>query len=83
MRIEYRWEAIQETNDEMDEAKLSGTKYIPNVLPNGDTKRRCRQEADNCCLSLPGNGRIPRGRRQRSYLNYTLNLKQHIPFPIP
>ena len=39
MRIEYRWDAIQEANDEMEEAKLSGTKYIPNVLPNGDTKK--------------------------------------------
>ena len=39
MRIAYRWDAIQEANDEMEEAKLSGTKYIPNVLPNGDTKK--------------------------------------------
>jgi transposase len=39
MRIEYRWDAIQEANDEMEEAKLSGTNYIPNVLPNGDTKK--------------------------------------------
>ncbi len=39
MRIAYRWDAIQEANDEMEDAKLSGTKYIPNVLPNGDTKK--------------------------------------------
>ena len=39
MRIDYRWDAIQEANDEMEEAKLSGTKYIPKVLPNGDTKK--------------------------------------------
>lgn len=39
MRIKYRWDAIQEANDEMEEAKLSGKKYIPGVLPNGDTKK--------------------------------------------
>lgn len=39
MRIKYRWDAIQQANDEMEEAKLSGKKYIPEVLPNGDTKK--------------------------------------------
>ena len=39
MRIRYRCDAIQEANDEMEEAKLSGTKYIPQVLPNGDTRK--------------------------------------------
>ena len=39
MRIDYRWDAIQEANDEMEEAKFSGKKYIPTVLPNGDTKK--------------------------------------------
>ena len=39
MRIDYRWDAIQEANDEKEEAKLSGKKYIPTVLPNGDTKK--------------------------------------------
>ncbi len=39
MRIDYRWDAIQEANDEMEEAKRSGKKYIPTGLPNGDTKK--------------------------------------------
>ncbi len=39
MRIDYRRDAIQEANDEMEGAKLSGKKYIPTVLPNGDTKK--------------------------------------------
>ncbi len=39
MRIKYRWDAIQQANDEMEEARLSGTKYAPQVLANGDTRK--------------------------------------------
>lgn len=39
MRIAYRWDAIQESNDEMEEAKLLGNKYKPNTFENGDTKK--------------------------------------------
>lgn len=39
MRIKYRWDAIQQANDEMEEARLSGTKYVPQVLANGDTRK--------------------------------------------
>ena len=39
MRVKYRWDAIQETNDEMEEAKLTGKKYRPYTFENGDTKK--------------------------------------------
>jgi len=39
MRIRYRWDAIQEANDEMEAAKLSGQKYEPLRYANGDTKK--------------------------------------------
>lgn len=39
IRIKYRWEAIQEANDEMENSKLSGTKYEPFRYNNGDTKK--------------------------------------------
>lgn len=39
MRIKYRWDAIQQANDEMEEAKLAGNKYTPDVLANGDTRK--------------------------------------------
>ena len=29
LRIKHRWDAIQQSNDEMEEAKLSGTPYTP------------------------------------------------------
>jgi transposase len=40
MRIEHRWEAINEETDAMEEAKLSNQKYVPQVLENGDTKKQ-------------------------------------------
>lgn len=39
MRIAYRWDAIQEANDEMEDAKLTGNKYYPKVFANGETKK--------------------------------------------
>lgn len=39
MRVKYRWEAIQEANDRMEEAKLTGRKYSPCTFENGDTKK--------------------------------------------
>jgi transposase len=39
MRVKYRWDAIQEANDEMEEAKLTGQKYRPYTFENGDTRK--------------------------------------------
>jgi transposase len=40
MRIEHRWDAINEETDAMEEAKLSNKKYVPQTLENGDTKKQ-------------------------------------------
>ena len=40
MRIEHRWDAINEETDQMEEAKLTETKYIPLVYENGDTRKQ-------------------------------------------
>ena len=40
MRIEHRWDAINEETDQMEEAKLTQTKYIPSVYENGDTPKQ-------------------------------------------
>ena len=39
MRIKLRWDAIQEANDEMENAKLMGEPYVPVRYENGDTKK--------------------------------------------
>jgi transposase len=40
MRIAHRWDAINEETDAMEEAKLSGKKYVPQILENGDSKKQ-------------------------------------------
>lgn len=39
LRIKHRWDAIQQANDEMEEAKLGGKDYTPYRYPNGDTRK--------------------------------------------
>lgn len=39
MRIRHRWEAIQEANDEAENARLDGLKYEPFRFANGDTRK--------------------------------------------
>ena len=40
MRIEHRWDAINEETEAMEQANVSGTKYLPQILENGDTKKQ-------------------------------------------
>ena len=39
LRIKHRWDAIQQANDEMEEAKSKGVDYAPFRYPNGDTRK--------------------------------------------
>lgn len=39
LRIKHRWDAIQQANDEMEDAKLQGIDYLPFRYPNGDTRK--------------------------------------------
>lgn len=39
LRIKHRWEAIQQANDEMEEAKLNDEPYQPFCYSNGDTRK--------------------------------------------
>lgn len=39
LRIKHRWDAIQQANDEMEEARLNGVDYEPFRYTNGDTRK--------------------------------------------
>lgn len=39
LRIRHRWDAIQQANDEMEDAKLCGRDYVPYRYANGDTRK--------------------------------------------
>jgi len=40
LRIQYRWEAIEQENKEIELARETGHKYVPDILPNGDTMKQ-------------------------------------------
>ena len=40
IRINHRWDAINEETEGIQQAKLSNTDYIPQLLPNGDTLKQ-------------------------------------------
>lgn len=37
IRIKHRWEALDQENDAIEQAKTAQTEYRPEILPNGDT----------------------------------------------
>lgn len=39
LRVKHRWDAIQQANNEMEEAKRKGVDYAPFRYPNGDTRK--------------------------------------------
>ena len=39
LRIKHRWDAIQQANEEMEEAKQKNEDYVPYRYANGDTRR--------------------------------------------
>ncbi len=38
IRVAHRWDALQHSNEEMEECKQEGKKYTPYRFPNGDTR---------------------------------------------
>jgi transposase len=40
IRISHRWDAINEETNAIENAKLNDTKYYPEILSNGDTKKQ-------------------------------------------
>jgi transposase len=40
LRVEYRWQAIEQENKEMDLAKEQHLKHVPDILENGDTVKQ-------------------------------------------
>lgn len=38
IRVAHRWDALQQSNEEMEECRHSGKPYVPFRFPNGDTR---------------------------------------------
>lgn len=45
IRIKHRWEALDQENDAIEQAKITKTEYKPEKLSNGDTINRTADAA--------------------------------------
>ena len=82
IRIKLRWDAIQEANDEMEEAKYKGVTYIPHRYENGDSKKELLAKADICYSSRQINEPHPRNSEQRFFSQNIPNWKKRMDYLI-
>ena len=84
LRVRHRWDAIQQANDEMEEAKQKGKEYIPYRFPNGDTRKELLIRS-RCIFmrSPPTNGPAGKNRGLRYCLRNTRTSRRHTDCAIP
>ncbi len=56
IRVQYRWEAIEQENNEIELAKQTHQTYKPHILENGDTFKQLLARSRYLYLSLKTNG---------------------------
>ena len=65
--MKHRWDAIQQANDEMEEAKLAGVTYEPFRYANGDTRKELLIRS-RYCSSLQTSGQKGKSKGQAFFL---------------
>lgn len=83
LRIKHRWDAIQQANEEMEEAKQKNEDYVPYRYANGDTRRELLIRSRYLLSNQPINGQRGRNKGRQYYSKNTLTLKSiwFVPFP--
>lgn len=75
LRIKHRWDAIQQANEEMEEAKQKNEDYVPYRYSNGDTRRELLIRSRYLLSSQPINGQKDRNKGQQYFSKNILTLK--------
>ena len=83
LRIKHRWDAIQESNDEMEEARLSGTPYTPFVIRMVTPARNCSYVPVICSLNLQTIGQNGKKGEHLYCLMNTQISSRHMDYAIP
>ena len=83
LRVKHRWDAIQLSNDEMEEAKQKGKEYVPYRFPNGDTRKELLIRSRYLLFKSPTNGPTGRSRGPRYCLRNTRTSRRHTDCAIP
>ena len=84
LRIKHRWDAIQQANEEMEEAKQKKTRIMSHtdmlmVIPVGS----CLYARGIYFSNQPINGQRGRNKGRQYYSKNTLTLKKHMVCAIP
>lgn len=75
IRVAHRWDALQQSNEEMEECKLSGKTMCHFVSPTETHAPNCLSEVVICCLNQQTNGQKDKKKGPESYLTNTRILK--------
>ena len=80
LRIKHRWNAIQQANDEMEEAKLNNEEYVPYRYPQRRYPQGIAHTFTLSASSLPTSGQRSRNKEQRYSLKNTPTSRKHMAF---
>ena len=64
LRVDHRWNAIDQENNEMKLAKEVGRRYIPHTFSNGDTRRQLLARSRH--IVLKNNSKWTTSQKQRA-----------------
>jgi len=84
LRIKHRWDAIQQANEEMEEAKQNNKDYVPYRYSNGDTRRELLIRSRYLLFKSADKWtERQKQREQPSYLKNILISRKHMVCAIP
>lgn len=76
MRINHRWQAIDEENDAIQEARLGGVKYVAKRYENGDTAKQLLARSRYLLFKSPNNWSVSQNQRAEILFREYPDLKQ-------
>lgn len=83
LRIKHRWDAMQQANDEMEEARQTVRSISRTAIPMETPARNCLYARVISCSSLPTNGPTGKSKGLRYCLKNTRTSKRHTDCAIP
>jgi len=78
MRIKFRWEAIDQENKEIELAKETQQKYLPEMLSNGDTLKQLLARSRYLLFKPQSKWTQTQWRRGEILFDRYPSLKKHI-----
>lgn len=76
IRIKHRWAAIEQENNEIELAKETKQKYIPNILENGDTLKQLLARSRYLLFKQETKWTVSQNRRAELLFSHYPDIKQ-------